>query len=114
MVRFHVIIGLMTMRLNSAAIERLAIPDRGYAIEFDDVMPGLGVLTTNAGHRSWILQTRATPGRKGKMCRITLGSWGRAGLTVYEARQRAAEVRGLLLSGESPESIRASLREHLI
>jgi hypothetical protein len=46
----------------------------------------------------------------GRMVRLTLGEWGRAGLTVRQARRLAAELRSRVRASEDVEALRRELK----
>jgi hypothetical protein len=68
---------------------------------------GLALRVLPSGYKGWLWQGRTPAGR---MVRLTLGEWGRAGLTVRQARKLAAEVRSKVRGGEDVEALRQELK----
>lgn len=68
---------------------------------------GLALRVLPSGLKTWLWQGRTPAGR---MIRLALGEWGRAGLTVRQARKLAAEVRQRVRAGEDVEALRRELK----
>jgi hypothetical protein len=69
---------------------------------------GLALRVMPSGYKGWLWQGRTPAGR---MVRLTLAEWGRAGLSVRQARRLAAEVRTRVRAGEDVEALRTELKE---
>jgi hypothetical protein len=68
---------------------------------------GLALRVLPSGYKGWRWQGRTPSGR---MVHLGLGEWGRAGLTVRQARRLAAEVRTRVRAGEDVEALRRELK----
>jgi hypothetical protein len=86
------------------------LPEPSHLVVFDDRVAGLAVRTTISGLTIFSWFGRIQPGRKEQQTWLTLGEWGRAGLTVRQARQLAAEVRARVRAGEDVEALRGELK----
>ena len=64
---------------------------------------GLALRVLPSGYKSFVWQGR-TP--RGRMVHLGLAEWGRAGLTLRQARRLAAEVRARVRAGEDVEALR--------
>lgn len=94
----------MRTRLIKTTIERLAPPDKGELLAWDDSLPGFGVRVTPGGVRSYIVQRRVN----GKQRRITIGRHGV--FTPDEARKAARVELGKMAGGSDPILERAKNR----
>jgi hypothetical protein len=72
----------------------IAEAGRERSIYWDATMPGFGLLVTNSGHRSFVVQYRAT----GRSRRMTIDSV----LGLVKARQRAKTLLGAAASNRDP------------
>jgi integrase len=84
------------MKLTKTAVERLSVPGQGYALYWDEQLPGFGVRVTQSGVKAFILQKRV----KGREHRFTLGRVGV--ITAEKARRRAIEILGQIAGGGDP------------
>jgi integrase len=73
---------------------------------------GLYLVADESGRRRWLFMFRAgvTAGGKPKRVEMGLGTAGKAGLGLAEARRKAADARRLLLDGTNPLHHRRELR----
>jgi integrase len=83
---------MATKRLTSQAIEAMQErpPASGNVIAWDTVEKGLGIRVTAAGAASFVLRYVI----HGQERRMTLGPYGRSGLSVTAAREKASEIKG--------------------
>ena len=84
------------IKLNKESVDALPIPEKGYALHWDDKNTGFGVRVMSSGTKTFILQQRI----HGKDRRITLGRYGK--VTVEQARKDAKVKTGLIASGGDP------------
>lgn len=84
------------MKLTKTVVDRLPNPETGYALHWDDQLPGFGVRVTHSGIKSYVLQRRV--GTKER--RITLGRHGV--LTCEQARKEAMRIAGDMTLGRDP------------
>jgi integrase len=70
-------------------------PPNGRIIYWDESLRGFGLMVTDKGHKSWVIQYRAG----GKTHRITLNE---RGYSLEEARGKAHETLGKVAKGEDP------------
>jgi hypothetical protein len=68
---------------------------------------GLALRVLPSGYKAWLWQGRTPAGR---MVRLGLGEWGRAGLTVRQARQLGKSIRQRVRAGEDIEALRHELK----
>ncbi len=95
-------------RLNKRFCDSVQVPVKGYHICWDGDLPGYGLLVTEAGHKSFVLQYRNESGRTR---RLTLGKYGV--LTPTQARKMALEELGKITKGEDVAEIKALGRKGL-
>lgn len=95
--------GMSIVKLTKSGIDKLSPPDTGYALLWDDALPGFGLRITATGVRSFIVQKRIN----GKEHRATLGRYGV--LTPEQARREAQKFLGQVAQGNDPvaEKVRA-------
>lgn len=94
--------------LTAQYIKSIKPPRSGRAEYWDRLTPGLCLRVTASGHGSWSYRYR--PREAGKQNeRITFGSWD--GLSLADARDRAARVRAAVLDGANPQLTRRQKRE---
>jgi hypothetical protein len=92
---------------NARALEPLdELPQATDRLVFDGGT-GLALRVLPSGYKGWLWQGRTPAGR---MVRLTLAEWGRAGLTVRRARRLAAEVRARVRAGEDVAALRRELK----
>lgn len=87
------------MRITKRAVDALEPPkpnSAGYALHFDESMPGFGLKVTRAGIKTFVLDKRIN----GRSRRITLGRYGP--LTVEQARLEAQKMLGKIATGIDP------------
>ena len=84
------------MKLSKSAIDKLPPPVSGYALHWDDALPGFGLRITASGVRSFIVQRRIN----GKEHRVTLGRYGV--LTPEQGRREAQKFLGQVAQGADP------------
>lgn len=83
--------------LEEKAVRRLAPPESGNRIYYDDLLPGFGLRVTQAGARAFVLNYYAASGRER---RLTIGKWPTWSATA--AREEARELRRRIDRGEDP------------
>jgi integrase len=84
------------MRLSEAVVAKLAVPERGRPIVYDQSLPGFGVRLTPNGSRSYVVHRRVG----GKARIILLGHF--PGVSVEVARQEARKRMGEIAGGIDP------------
>lgn len=89
------------MKLTKTAIDKLALPASGYALHWDDDLPGFGIRVTATGVKAFIVQQRI----HGKDKRITVGRFG--ALTAEQARKQAKALIGEIATGGDPVADKA-------
>ena len=96
-----------TAHLADAVVKRIPLPERGYAITWDDDVPGFGVRITAAGARSFIFNYRVKgTGQERRTTIGAVGSW-----SAGAARGKAKELRRLVDGGADPRGEFAEQRE---
>jgi integrase len=70
------------------------VPKRGREIAWDQTLPGFGLMATEKGHRSWVVQYRI----EGKSRRYTING----GLALDDARKQARAVLAEVAAGRDP------------
>jgi integrase len=94
--------------LTAQYIKGIKPPRSGRAEYWDRLTPGLCLRVTASGHGSWSYRYR--PRETGKQNeRITFGSWD--GLSLADARDRAARGRAAVVDGANPQLTRRQKRE---
>jgi integrase len=89
-------------------LEKVARPTNGQRIYYYDTMTrGLALAVSPAGKKVFILYRKV----EGRPERITIGPF--PDLTIEQARNRAAELNGLIARGENPASNRRIVREEM-
>ena len=97
---------ISVVRLTDKTIKTIDPPDEGYALNWDDELKGLGLRTTAAGVKSFILNYRNSDGVQR---RITIG---RASiLTATAARLKAVKLLRTIADGEDPLRARKARQE---
>lgn len=84
------------IRLNKTTIDKLPIPEKGYALYWDNKDAGFGLRITATGVRSFIMQKRIN----GRDTRMTIGRYGQ--LTAEQARKEAEKLGGDIAKGIDP------------
>lgn len=92
------------MKLSKSTISKLEPPAKGYALHWDDTLPGFGVRITSSGAISFIVQQRI----HGKDKRITLGRFGK--LTYEQARKQAINTMAEIHQGGDPVATKTRRR----
>jgi len=90
---------------NEGTIEALPSSDKGRTYYYDKKVPGLCILVTHTGSKSFYLYRKV----KGVAERIHLGKY--PAMKVKQAISKAMEYNGLLSMGENPAQIRRAFRE---
>lgn len=90
---------------NEGTIEALPSPEKGRTYYYDKKIPGLCVLVTHTGSKSFYLYRKV----KGVAERIHLGKY--PAMKVKQAIGKAMEYNGLLSIGKNPAEIRRAFRE---
>lgn len=91
----------MSTKFTKTAIAALKAPETGYALHWDDTLPGFGLRITASNVRSFILQRRI----KGRDRRITIGRY--PGVSPEIARKEAQKLLGQIAGGGDPVAERA-------
>jgi integrase len=87
------------MRLTKTTVRDLRPPERGYTIHRDDRLRGFGVLVTENGAKTFILERRI----RARGGRVVRGKLGRVGdLSVEQARRKAERYIGVIADGGDP------------
>lgn len=93
-----------------AAIDALPLPDAGRRTTYHDTNPkgaGLQLRVTSSGVKTYCVFRRI---KNGNPERVTLGRF--PGMTIEQARRKAAEINSLILEGKNPAArIREAKRE---
>lgn len=93
-----------------AAIDALPLPDAGKRATYHDTNPkgaGLQLRVTSSGVKTFCVFRRV---KNGNPERVTLGRF--PGMTIEQARRKAAEINSLILEGKNPaDRIREAKRE---
>ncbi len=99
-----------TIRLNKTTIDKLPIPEKGYALYWDNKDAGFGLRITSTGVKSFIMQKRVN----GRDTRMTIGRYGQ--LTAEQARKEAEKLGGDIAKGIDPlaEKRRAKLEQKTV
>jgi len=97
----------MPRKLTKAAIAALAPRAKTY-IEYDTVVPKLGVRVTPAGARSWTYEFRPGGGRRAAVRRMTLAPAD--DLSPEKARRQAKRLAGMVALGGDPAAERHQQR----
>ena len=96
----------MTVKLTDRLIAKLTPPASGSAIVWDDEVRGLGLRTTAAGVRSFVLNYRTAGGVERRLTIGRFGAW-----TVAAARDEAKTLKRRIDRGEDPLRAEKELRE---
>jgi hypothetical protein len=100
-------------RITKRSVEGISIPAKGKRDHlWDDTLKGFGVMVTNAGSRSYIVQYRMG-GRGFPSKTLTIGRHG-SPWTADAARQRAAGLLELISKGIDPKQVEADEREKAV
>jgi integrase len=95
------------LKFTAAAVARLSTPETGRIDYFDAALPAFGLRVSKTGARKYFLMTRID----GKQVRLTLGvakvKDDAPGLTLKEAREKAAEFGDLIERGIDPRQLKA-------
>ncbi len=94
----------MKANLTKRFVEKLAPPPRGRLYVNDEATPGLQLVVTPTGHRSFYSYRKIS----GRPERVLLGSF--PDLTIEQARKAAAVVNGQIAKGENPQERRRKMR----
>lgn len=88
-------------RITKRAVEAISLPDKGKrSYLWDDTLKGFGVMVTEAGTRSYLIQYKIG-GRSGSTRRVSIGHHGNP-WTAEKARERAADLLELVRKGVDP------------
>jgi Arm domain-containing DNA-binding protein len=80
-----------TVKLTAAFVERMTVESGVRRTTYwDESLPGFGVLVTEKGHKSYVVQYRTAPGRTGIDRRMTL----KTTLKLDDARREAKAILG--------------------
>lgn len=83
-------------KLTKTFIDKVAPPEKGYQIHWDDSLKGYGLRVTAAGKRTFVAQGRV----KAKAACITIGPYGE--FTEAEAREKARKLLQNMREGIDP------------
>ena len=89
--------------LTDAAVKRLKPPEAGQIDVFDQGFPGLALRVSYGGRKAWTFHYRVGP--KGKLRRLTLGTY--PALSLAEAREAWRAARTAAQGGRDPADARA-------
>ncbi len=90
-----------SLRLTDAAVQRLKIPTDADRVEYwDTKTAGFGIRISATGVRSWVMILRILRNGAWVQQRLTLGRY--PGVTLADARKKAAEAKGQAERGEDP------------
>lgn len=92
------------VKLNKSSIDKLNTPESGYALHWDDTLPGFGLRITASNIRSFIVQKRIN----GKEHRTTICRYGI--LTPEQARREAQIFLGEVAQGNNPITAKIKAR----
>lgn len=81
------------IKLNSSSLKKLEPREKQFIVR-DSELPGLGVLVSPGGRKTWIFEQKF----KGRSKRITIG----AGIPEAQARKEAKKMIGLMAQGIDP------------
>lgn len=87
-------------KLTKTFVDKVQPPASGYAIHWDDKVPGYGLRVTASGVRSFVAQGRVA----GKAVIVTIGRYGL--FTEDQARGRAQKVLQQMREGVDPRDVR--------
>jgi integrase len=88
--------GMAKFNFTKASIDRLPIPDKGWAYHYDLKVQGLGIGIGKTGKKTFVLYRKIS----GKPERLTLGPY--PDLTIEKARGKASEINSAIASGANP------------
>lgn len=84
------------MKINATNVKKLAVPEKGAALHWDDALSGFGVRITATGTVAYVAQARVN----GKTRRVTIGKAGV--IAADEARRKARTTLGNMSDGRDP------------
>ncbi len=79
---------------------------------WDETLKGFGLKVTPAGSKIYIVQYRTSGGRRGKLCRFTIGKHG-SPWAPDQARNEAQKLLGLVASGNDPAAERSAMKKSI-
>ena len=94
-----------SLKITSAAANRLKCPEKGQIEYFDELLPSFGLRLSYSGTKSWFVMTRVN----GKLIRMTLGKF--PAISLGKAREQAREIITSAQAGIDPRAIRLSERD---
>ena len=96
---------MASIKLTSAAVERLRPPKAGQSEYFDELLPSFGLRVSHSGTQAWFVMTRV----EGKLIRLTLGR--HPGMKLADARKQAQEIMRLAAAGIDPRHVEEEKRQ---
>ena len=97
------------MKLTSRMLDNLKPPERRLELA-DDEVPGLTLRLTPLGARTWAVRYRLEGGRRGRLRRMTLGSFPT--LSLKEARKKArGALNTVAATGTDPAAAKQTARQ---
>lgn len=87
-------------KMTKSYVDKVAPPEQGYAIHWDDSVKGFGLRVTAAGRKSFVAQGRV----KGKAVCVTIGPYGE--WTEYQAREQARQLLQTMRQGIDPRELK--------
>jgi integrase len=91
----------MRVKLTPAFILKAPLPERDRVVYWDEALPGFGLMVTQAGHRSFVVQFRT---KAGISRRMTFKAAPQGGLGLAKAKQEAKAIIGAVARGGDPLS----------
>lgn len=83
-------------KMTKSFVDKVAPPEQGYAIHWDDGIKGFGLRVTAAGRKSFVAQGRV----QGKAVCVTIGPYGE--WTEHQAREEARQILQTMRKGIDP------------
>ena len=98
------------MKITESTVKETTASDAKECVHWDDTLKGFGLRVQPSGHKGFIVQYRTAGGRRGRVRKITIGSYG-SPWTVDMARKEAKRILGLVGTGRDPAQDRRNEKE---